>query len=259
MSGKRILYINPGEEDRILDGQVREFLLPFRSRQDTEIDVVSMPQTPQHLEYHTYHALLAGEIVREVAKGEQSGYDGCIIGCFDDPCLDAAREICHSMVVTAPCESCCHLAATLGNTFSVIVGRDTWAVRMRKRVLDYISPSRLASFRSVGLGVLEFQQDHYRTAQLIQEAARAAVEQDGAEVIVLGCTMEFGYFRRLQEELGVPVIDACLAPMKYLELLLEIKDQCGWQASKIASWASPPPHELTEWGLTEKIGFSLDK
>lgn len=257
MSGKRILYINPGEKDEVLDNQVRDFLLPYKSPLTAEIDVVSMPQTPQHLEYHAYHALIAPEILREVVRGEQAGYDGCILGCFDDPCLDAAREVCRRMVVTGACEASVHLAATLSHRFSVIVGRPAWETRMRPRVLEYVAPQRLASFRSVGLGVLEFQADPARTQELIRQAVLAAVSQDHAEAIVLGCTMEFGFFKQLQAECGVPVIDACLAPLKYLEYLLNVKEQCGWSASKAGAWASPPSGELAAWGLTEKFGFSL--
>jgi len=38
-------------------------------------------------------------------------------------------------------------------------------------------------------------------------AAQAAVQEDGAEVIVLGCAGLAGLDKRLQESLGVPVLD----------------------------------------------------
>ena len=257
MASKRILYINPGEKDALLDGQVREFLTPHLADTGSTLDVVSMAKTPQHLEYHAYHAIIAPEILREVVKGEQAGYDGCVIGCFDDPCLDAAREVCTRMAVTAPCEASVHLAATLGARFSVIIGKPVWEIRMRRRIEDYVGVNRLASFRNLGLGVLDFQADRQRTEHLIKQAVTQAVEQDGAEAVVLGCTMEFGFFRELQESCGVPIIDACLAPLKYLELLMHISDCCGWRHSKRGGWGSPPSGELAGWGLSEKLGFTL--
>jgi allantoin racemase len=257
MSSRRILYINPGETDEALDQRIKEYLSAFRSTARDTIDVVSMPMTPQHLEYHAYHALIAPEILREVIKGERAGYDGCIIGCFDDPCLDAAREVCEHMVVTGSCEASVHLAATLGTSFSVIVGKPAWEARMRQRIIQYVGPGKLASFRSVGLGVLDFQADHERTERLIQRAVKDAISEDHAEAIVLGCTMEFGFFQRLQRECDVPVIDACLAPLKYLEMLMEINDKCGWYHSKISNWATPRHNELKEWGLNEKYGFTI--
>ncbi len=256
MSGKRILYINPGEKDELLDQQIKEFLTPYQSAATAGIDVVSMPLTPRHLEYQCYHALVLPEILREVVKGEEAGYDGAIIGCFDDPGLDAAREACRRMVVTASCEASIHLAATLAMRFSVIVGRDAWIPRMARRVRQY-GGERLASFRSLGLGVLDFQADRERTEGLMKEAVELALAKDRAEAIVLGCTMEFGFFRELQQQYGVPVIDACLAPLKYLEMLLEVQDRCGWFPSKLGVWANPPQGEMAEWGLAEKYGFSL--
>lgn len=255
--GKRILYINPGEKDDILDRHIKGYLTPYLTDGSDAIDVVSMELTPRHLEYHAYHSIIAGEILREVVLGERAGYDGCVIGCFDDPCLDAAREVCERMVVTAPCEASVHLASTLASRFSVIVGKQAWEVRMRRRILSYTSFERLASFRSLGLGVLDFQADTGRTERLIEEAAREAVEQDGAEAIVLGCTMEFGFFQYLQDAINVPIIDACLAPLKYLEMLMNIREHCGWYHSKRGNWATPRRRELAEWGLGEKLGYTI--
>jgi allantoin racemase len=39
------------------------------------------------------------------------------------------------------------------------------------------------------------------------QTARAAVEEDGADVIVLGCAGMTGLNRKIQKELGIPVLD----------------------------------------------------
>src|SRR5260370_25475261 len=98
---------------------------------------------------------------------------------------------------------------------------------MKSRVDGYGMDKRVASFRSLGMGVNEFQEDHAVTRARIIEEARRAIQEDHAEAIILGCTMEFGCFEEVQKEVGVPVIDAVLAPFKQTEDLTRMKQRLG--------------------------------
>jgi allantoin racemase len=120
-------------------------------------------------------------------------------------------------------------------------------------VLRYGYRDRLASFKPVELGVHDFQSDRELTHQRLTAAAAEAISDDGAEVVVLGCTAEYGFFSELQETLGAPVVDATVAPFKYAELLGEL-GRFGWRASKIGGYARPPEEELEEFGLAEQLG-----
>jgi allantoin racemase len=90
---------------------------------------------------------------------------------------------------------------------------------MRENVRLYGHGHRLVSMRPVELGVHDFQADHQRTCDRLLSEGRKAVQEDGAEVIILGCTAEYGFHEQMQTELGVPVVDAVLAPFKYAEFL----------------------------------------
>jgi allantoin racemase len=180
-----------------------------------------------------------------------------VIGCFYDTGLRPAREVTSRMAVAAPCESAVHIASTLGDSFSVVVGRRKWVPEMRDNVIRYGYRDRLASFKVLELGVHDFQKDPDETHRRIAAAGGDAVEQDGAEVIVLGCTAEFGFFEQLQQELGVPVIDATVAPFKYAELLGEAA-RLGWRTSKVGGYAAPPDAELDAFGLAAQLSPSAD-
>lgn len=123
---------------------------------------------------------------------------------------------------------------------------------MRDNVIRYGYRDRLASFKVLELGVHDFQADPAETHRRIAGAAREAVERDDAEVIVLGCTAEFGFFEQLQQELGVPVIDATVAPFKYAELLGDVT-RFGWRTSKVGGYAAPPEDELDAFGLAAQL------
>jgi allantoin racemase len=249
----RILWINPVGTD-VFDRPIEDFLNSAKAP-DTEIKVISLERGPMHLEYHYYDALILADTLHELKRAEREGYDGAIIGCFYDPGLREAREITEKMVVTAPAEAAMHIATTLGHSFSVVVGRKKWIPKMHENVVHCGFQDRLASFKPVDLGVYDFQRDKEETERRLRAAAKEAIEQDGAEVIILGCTIEFGFYKRLQEDLGVPVIDAILAPLKYLEFLIELKKRFDWGQSKIYGYESPPQDEIAQWKIEEQYGL----
>lgn len=249
----RILWINPVGTD-LFDRPIKEFLDQAK-RSETAIDVVSLGRGPMHLEYHYYEALILADTLHEVRRAEKEAYDAAVIGCFYDPGLREAREIVENLVVTAPAEAAMHIATTLGHTFSVLVGRKKWIPKMHENVVKYGFTNQLASFKPLEMGVYDFQKDPAETARRMRAAAKEAVEVDRAEVVILGCTIEFGFYKELQAELGVPVIDAVLAPLKYAEFLIELKKRFGWGHSKLYGYEGPPLDEITGWKLEEQYGL----
>lgn len=243
----RVLWINPLGTDTF-DEPIRE-LFERVKRPDTEVEVRSLGRGPHHLEYHAYEAAVVPDILAAVAQAERDGFDVAVIGCFYDTGLRAAREVATRIAVAAPCESALHIATTLGDSFSVIVGRRKWIPEMRDNVLRYGYRDRLASFKAVELGVHDFQADRELTHSRLTAAAAEALTADGAETIVLGCTAEFGFFAELQETLGAPVVDATVGPFKYAELLGELASAFGWRPSEIGGYATPPQAELEAFGL----------
>ncbi len=249
---QRILYIDPVGVEVVEEGRQA---LASQKQEGTELTMVTLPRGPEHLEYRYYEALVLVDILHLIKEAEIQGFDAAVIGCFYDVGLQAAREVSERMVVVAPCEASTHIAATLGDKFSIIVGRRKWIPEMMENVIRYGMKERLASFKSVDLGVLEFHQDEEETARRFVEAGREAVERDGAEVIVLGCTATYGFYRQLQTELGVPVVDSMLAAFKTAEFAAELRNRFGWSHSKIGGYESPPPEEFTPWRLQEQYDF----
>ena len=243
----RVLFINPFKGE-IFDQPIKAFI-EKEKRAETEVELVSLERGPEHLEYHYYEALTLVDTLRTIKHAEKEGYDAAVIGCFYDPGLREAREITTSMVVTAPAEAAMHIATTLGHQFSIIVGREKWIPKMHENVVNYGFKEKLASFKSVGLGVHDFHRDEAETAKRLKAAAKEAVEHDRAEVVILGCTIQFGFYKELQEYLGVPVIDAILAAFKYAEVLIELKKRFNWGHSKVYGYESPPEEEIKAWNL----------
>jgi allantoin racemase len=242
-----ILWIDPVGTDAF-DLDTARILNEFR-RPESSVDVISLLDSrPNHLEYHAYEALIIGDIVR-ITFAMSDKYDAIVIGCFYDVGLREAREVSGRAVVTAPCQSSLAIVSQLSNTFSVLVGRRKWIPKMHENVRVYGYEPRMASMRPLELGVHDFQADRERTCDRLLSEGRKAVEQDGAEALILGCTAEYGFHQTMQDELGVPVIDAVLAPFKLAELLAETAQKFGWYPSRKWGSEAPPSEEIEEWKL----------
>lgn len=254
MGKKRILFLKVVAYDS-LNGAIKEYLDGYKDEK-TEITVRSLERGPHHLEYQYYQALAGSVILKEVLRAKKDGFDAVAMSCFDDPFLYAAREISGNMVITAPGEAGMSLAVLLGNRFSVIVGRDKWIPQMHENVCKYGFEKKLASFRSLNMGVLDFHRDEHATMRKLKEEIALAIEKDRAEVIVLGCSMQFGFCRELQEEFGIPVIDAMVAGLKQAEYLLELREKAGWAYSRRGLYEAPRKEEMHTWNLEEDFGLA---
>jgi allantoin racemase len=239
----KIMYFSPvagGEaHDRVFADMAREHKLP-----GTEVHVASLPASEggfTHIEFRSYEAMVTRGVIRAARAAAREGFDAFAIGCFYDTALLDAREVSGDMIVTAPCVASCEIAATLANRFGIIVGRRKWVNQMHATVREHGHEHRLARFYHVELGVNDFQKDHAETRRRLIEAGRRAVEDDHAEAIILGCTMEVGFYRDVEKRIGVPVIDPSIAALKRAEFAAILKRQCGWTPSR--KWSCEPPSE----------------
>ena len=254
----KIMYINPvGEsaDNETFAAMAREYKYP-----ETAVDIVSLnpssvPPKMTNLEFRSYESLVIADIVKATRQASKEGYDAIVIGCFYDPALEDAREISNETLVVAPCQASIMHALTIANNFSIVIGEDKWADQMRDTIFNYGFGDKLASFESIGLRVDDFQKDPERTSSLMEEAGRKAYTQHHAESIILGCTMEIGFYKSLQkyltEEAGgwnVPVIDCSIASLKAAENAA-LRKQLGWTNSRVWGMKPPPEDELQKFGI----------
>lgn len=243
----RILWINPIGTD-VFDEDTKG-ILEQAKQADTQVSIVSLPANrPRHLEYHSYEALVIADIVR-LTHNSVGRYDAIVIGCFYDVGLREAREVSGNAIVVAPCQSATAIACNLGNTFSVLVGRRKWIPKMRENIHKYGHSTRLVSMRSLELGVHDFQTNEMLTKTRLISEGRKAIDEDGAEVLILGCTAEYGFYQQMQDQLGVPVIDAVLAPFKLAEFLAELGNKFSWRPSRKWGSEAPPRQEIEAWEI----------
>lgn len=254
----KIMYLNPvgsSSDDSLFADMAREYKYPGTSVDIASLNPATAPPRLTNLEFRSYEALIVADIVHAARQASREGYDAMAIGCFYDPALAAAREISGDMIVVAPCQSSIARAMTVANNFSIVIGREKWSGQMRDTVHRYGYGDKLASFESLGLRVDAFHADPDRTRSLMERASRRACFERHAQSIILGCTMETGFYKRLQqfltEEAGgriVPVIDCSIAALKAAENAALLK-QIGYSNSRMWGMEPPPEDELGKFGI----------
>ncbi|MBW2058513.1 MAG: aspartate/glutamate racemase family protein [Deltaproteobacteria bacterium] len=229
----RILVINPNTSVRMTD-HIRQELVRIK-RPDTELAVLCPERGPDTIESAYDEAIAVPPTLDLVRKANREGYDAVILACFSDPGLEAAKEISEIPVIGIE-ESSLHMAAMLGAKFSVITPRKERIPSKREHVhmrgLDHF----LASIRSLDLSVAETDADPEKTKRRVFEVARRAVEEDGAEVIILGCAGMAGYAPEIEEKLKIKILDPSAVALKVAEAMVDL----GLVHSKVGLFSSPP-------------------
>lgn len=233
----RLLYIVPGEGLSPEEMERRRRVLQEYAFCGTEVSITGCKNGVASIESNYEDALVTPSVIQAAVEAEKDGYDGIILGCAGDPGLYAVREMVHIPVV-GPGENAVHLACMLGNRFSVVAIVDSCIPRHMHLVRRAgIISDKLASVRAAGIPVLHIS-DHLEEAkEHVSREARAAVEEDGADCIILGClSLAFALFdRELSEKLGVPVVNPAISALKQLEAMVG----SGMTHSKLA-YRIPP-------------------
>jgi len=238
----RILYQLTSPMHKTMGAQEiarRQGILRELAADATEVDAEPIATGPAAIESARDAGLIVPELIRLGPLAQQRGFAALIIGCFSDPGIDALRELL-TIPVVGPGAASLHLAAQLGTRIGVLTpsGRGYGRLAARLRALGIAS--LLASVRPVGLSVTELGLKAPGALDKAARAARAAVEEDGADALVLGCmSMAFlpGVCEALGERVGVPIINPVSAALKTAEALLSMR-----VAHSKKAW--PPPQEI---------------
>lgn len=184
-----------------------------------------------------YEATLADAFVLDAGlKAETDGYDAVCSFSTSDSGVPALRSRLTIPVVGAA-QSAFLLATQLGAKFSVITTWEPWRRDLLKVVSRYGLDHRLASVRSLNVPpdtheLLSGKEDFVFGE--LERIAMLAIEQDGADVIVLGSTTMYQSHEFLAARLPCPVLDPGTIAYQTCELLIDL----GLSQSKL-TYPSP--------------------
>ncbi len=194
----KILLINPNSDPdmtRDIENAARVY-----AQGTFETVCQATPGSPRFIETYADQAAAAPGMIKIIGDN-QDGFDAFIIACHSDPNLDLMKETSVKPVVGIG-EASMKLATMLGHKFAVISTASHSIPNKEALVEKYHLDRQLASVRAPEKEWLDRGIEN-----AFRKTARAAIAEDGAEVIVLGCAGLASLAGRLQERLGVPVLD----------------------------------------------------
>jgi allantoin racemase len=215
----RILIINPVNTDiwnEVTLSTVKKVICS-----DTEVIVKNLYKGPHAIEYEYDREIVAPYVIEEVIKANKEGFNAIIINCFDDPGLEAAREI-SDVLVLGIGETSIIVSLTLGYKIAIIsTGKHSNLVYYKKTIALGIK-DRIAYTSGIDINVLDIRKNIDKVKQMLLNEIKKAISDYGAEVIVLGCSGLIGLSEELSKIVHVPIIDPTLITIKTAEALIKL-------------------------------------
>ncbi len=202
---KSILVINPNSSSDVTRS-IETVLAPFGRNADAEIAVTGLKDGPPGIQSQADVERVVPLVVNAITQRKADAY---VIACYSDPGLHVARESTASPVYGIA-ESAMLTAMMLGQRFGVLSILHASIARHRRQIGAMGLSDRLAGDRALGLTVAELS-DVQRTYRRLVEVGTRLRDDDGADVLILGCAGMGSQRRKLEAELAIPVVDPCEA------------------------------------------------
>ena len=239
----RLLIINPNISQSVTD--LIEAEARRTAARDTQIQMATAQSGVAYIETR-FEALLGGHAAAMIAGERLGSYDAVLVAAFGDPGLLALKEVLDVPVVGMT-EAALMTAAQLGQRVSIIAISRRITTWYRECVAQNGMLDRLASIRHLDRPLRDagsVQQDH---AERLLELSHLAVNEDGADVLILAGAPLAGLARGLAGQLPVPMVDGVSCGVAQAQLLHGL--QAGH--ARQGSFARPPtkPNQGLQPGL----------
>lgn len=227
----RLLVVNPNTTASMTEtigAAARSVAAP-----GTEIIARNPEFGPVSVEGYYDEAFCVPGLIAEVKRGVAEGVDGTIVACFDDPGIDAARTVAASPLIGI-CEAALKTASLIAERFSIVTTLSR-AVPTIERLAQCYGVAHQCHIRAADIPVLSLEDPNSGAGQRIRAEISAALKEDGAQAVVLGCAGMADLTASLTREFGIPVIDGVAAAVKLIEGLVAL----GLVPARVGGYAPP--------------------
>lgn len=203
-----IRVINPNSNQVVTDG-LAEALAPFKIPGRIDIVCDTLAEGPFGIESQRDAEAVVLPTIKHMHANPA---DAFVIACYSDPGLALARtEL--SQPVFGIQESAIAMALTRGEKFGVIAIAEASIKRHLRAIRLMAVEARLSAERPLELTVAQTTGD--AVFGRLQETGAELRDHDGADVVILGCAGMARHRARLENALGIPVIDPAQAAVTH--------------------------------------------
>ncbi|RKP59086.1 aspartate/glutamate racemase family protein [Pararobbsia silviterrae] len=212
----------------------------------TQIDAVSPRDGPPSIEGWYDESLALPGLLAEIAAGERDACDAYVIACFGDPGLYAARECARGPVIGIA-EAAMHAASVIAPSFAVVTTLARTCGMAWHLAERYGMKRFCKNVRATDIAVLDLDQPGSDARRLIIDECRRALDEDGAEAIVLGCAGMVDLCHAIEDAIGAPVVEGVTAAVKWAEALVSLKLATAKRGEYAAPLRKPYDGALAPW------------
>jgi len=228
----RILIVNPNISTSV--SALIQAEAERAAQTSTQLTVKTAAFGVAYIETRAEAAIGAYATINELAQHYQ-GHDAAIVAAFGDPGLGAAREILPIPVVGLT-ESALMSAAQLGGRIGIVAISKRIKTWYEETVNQYGMASRLCSIRCLDENFADIATVQQDQQERLVELCKQAVEQDGADVLIIAGAPLAGLARNVVDQISVPIVDGVSCAVKQAELLVDLNAR----KASMGSYAVPP-------------------
>lgn len=203
----RLLVLNPNTNPEVTH-KVLQVAAPFAGAA-LRIDVANPPSGPLSIENDAQRAEAEREVLAMLRGLPAPMPDVIVLACFDDLALEGARALTARPVV-GTCEAGIAAVRAHSARFAIVTTVHDAVPGIRVLMQRYGAGAQ-ATVRAAGIGVADAASAGAQALERIVQSARAAIDEDGAQAILLASGGLTGLAPALARRLGVPVIDGVQA------------------------------------------------
>jgi allantoin racemase len=231
----RLLMLNPNTS-RDVTGLIADAARAVAAA-GTEIVPATAPRGVPYIATRA-EAVIGGAVALEMLAEAQGTVDAAVIAAFGDPALGGAREL-FPIPVIGLAEAGMLTACMLGARFAIITFAAALAPWYRECVAWHGLEKRCAGIRTLEGGFRSIGDVQREKETLLVGLAHHAVEEDGADAVVLAGAPLAGLAPRVADRIPVPVVDCVAASVKQAEALVALHPR---KASR-GTYRRPDPKE----------------
>lgn len=165
------------------------------------ITCVELPKSPPGIETDAHVTQVIPNILEMIAATPADAY---VLSCFSDPGIEAARAATDTPVVGIA-ESAYLAALGLGRRFGIVSMGPSSITRHLRYLQQLKIDGRLAGDRAIGMTIPQLMASH--VVDTVVATGKQLRDEDGADVVILGCAGLGSYRLALEAALGLPVVD----------------------------------------------------
>jgi allantoin racemase len=231
----RLALINPNTNEQHTSEMagIASAVLP----ENAEVFALTAPSGSDSIETAAEEVVAAVEVLKLV-RGSRN-VDAYLVSCFGDPAVEAARELTEAPVVGIG-EAAYRAAVLVARRFAVITTLSRGIPDLEDDMERLGVRSRCVGVLALGIPVSEQGEEFGDTTEAIVSVGRRAVDELGAEALVLACGGMAQVEAVVRDRVGVPATNG----VGFGALLAHALWRADLRTSKVGSMA--PPEEMDE-------------